>query len=102
MNNAEKLKNDTLQLFASDSGLYGSPREKKKRRDHVEGLCDRFITRMQSDRPFRTEDEAIQSMAPILAYLFWWAARQLAIAVIRYMWRHWNGYPSFGSADLTV
>lgn len=52
--------------------------------------CDEFCGRMQTDAPFASEDEAINSLAPMAVWIFGWAARQFAILVIRALWRRWH------------
>ncbi len=86
------LKNSVLMEFCSINGNAGPKEilENDRRRKRVEKWCDKFIDRMLSADPFKTEEEAINGIAPVLSFLFWWAARQLAIAVVRSLWRRWS------------
>lgn len=52
--------------------------------------CNRFISKMESSSPFESEDEAIMTLAPIAVWFIGWAARQLAILVIKAIWRRWQ------------
>jgi hypothetical protein len=60
------------------------------RRTAVERHCNRFFARMNSTRPFASSDEAVKALAPIAFLVINWAARQLAIAVIRWLWHQWH------------
>lgn len=66
------------------------------RRKHAKDLeaterhCRRFAALMESDAPFETVDDAIMALAPIAVWFIGWAARQLAILVIKAIWRRWT------------
>ncbi len=70
--------------------------DKAARRKHardleaVEGHCRRFIAVMDSGSPFETVDDAIMALAPVAWWFIGWAARQLAILVIKAIWKRWN------------
>jgi hypothetical protein len=50
---------------------------------------NRFFDRMEGRSPFQSEEEAIEAIAPVVIWGFGWAARQLAMMVIRFLWRQW-------------
>ena len=52
----------------------------------VRNYGTRFLNRMSSDTPFKTEEEAIAALAPVAVWIFRWALRKIAIEVIRYLW----------------
>ena len=52
--------------------------------------CDEFFHAMRSSQPFETEEQAIQSLAPVAIWFFGWAVRQFAIFVIKALWREYN------------
>lgn len=59
-------------------------------RRKVERYCNRFFVRMNSSQPFETPEDAIAAIAPVAVWFIGWAARQLAIAVIRFLWDRWH------------
>lgn len=63
-------------------------------RRSVEKWFNRFAVRMNSSRPFESPEEAIAAIAPAAFWIFGWAARQLAMAVIRFLWDRWHSGPS--------
>lgn len=69
-----------------------SPSEKshaKSKSAKVRRWGNRFFDRMESSNPFESEAEAVEAIAPIVIWGFGWAARQLAIMVLSYLWNQW-------------
>jgi hypothetical protein len=52
--------------------------------------CDEFFAAMRSESPFESEEQAIQSLAPIAIWFIGWAVRQFAIMVIKALWREYS------------
>lgn len=65
------------------------PRRSNRRR-RVTEITNRFLSSMASASPPRTEAEAIAALTPITAWLLSWLIRQLAIQVIKFLWRRWH------------
>jgi hypothetical protein len=84
-------------------GAMSASADTKQRLDHqnkrraVERHSNRFFARMNSPFPYESAEQAIQSLAPVAVWFFGWAARQLAIAVIRFLWDRWRGSESVES-----
>ena len=66
----------------------------QNKRKAVERHSNRFFARMNSPFPYESAEQAIQSLAPVAIWFFGWAARQLAIAVIRFLWDRWHATDS--------
>lgn len=93
------IRNAAVLEFASDVEVYGTlPGQRWRQRvvrdvkkvQKVNRLCDQFFSAMESDSPYQTDEDAIQALAPIAVWFFGWAARQFAIAVLRWLWNRWH------------
>lgn len=82
------LLEDAVVTFCPMVSAAAKPGGKPVRKNEatVRKYGSRFLDRMSSDAPFKTEDEAIAALAPIAIWIFRWAIRQLAIQVIKYLW----------------
>lgn len=87
-NYANKLLEDAVVTFCPMVSAAAKPGGKPVRRNEasVRKYGGKFLDRMSSDAPFKTEDEAIAALAPVAIWIFRWALRQLAIQVIQYLW----------------
>jgi len=65
-------------------------RGQTRRRDRVSQTCVEFTDLMLSPRAPRTEEEAVAMLAPVTAWLLQWLVQQLAISVIKFLWRKWQ------------
>jgi len=75
----------TLCPMVSDAAKLGR-KPVRKNESTVRKYGGKFLDRMSSDAPFKTEEEAIYALAPVAIWIFRWAIRQLAIQVIKYLW----------------
>lgn len=87
----DKILADAIDVFCPIiSGASASEKSRAKNESaKVRRWGNRFFDRMESERPFKNETEAVEAIAPIVIWGFGWAARQLAIMVITYLWNHW-------------
>jgi hypothetical protein len=88
------IRNEAVLQFAVSNGAGGRPITDRAKVKKVSRYCDRFFDAMQSEAPFRSADEAVSALAPIAVWFIGWAARQFAIAVIRFLWERWHGVSS--------
>lgn len=65
-------------------------RGQAKRRDKVTQTTVEFTDLMLSPQAPQTEDEAVKLLSPVTAWLLSWLVRQLAIQVIKFLWRKWH------------
>ncbi len=86
------LKNAVIMEFCTPNGSAGPKEllENEKRRRRVDRWCDKFIDGMLGPKPYQSEEEAIGAIAPVAVWFIGWAVRQLAIAVLRSLWKRWN------------
>lgn len=61
-----------------------------RRRQCVTETTGRFTAAMSSANPPRSEEEAVARLAPVAAWFFSWLIQQLAIQVIKFLWRKWH------------
>lgn len=87
-NFSSRLLEDAVDTFCPMVSAAAKPNGKPVRRSEstVRKYGSRFLDRMSSDAPFKTEEEAVATLAPVAIWIFRWAIRQLAIQVIKYLW----------------
>ncbi len=87
-NYTNRLLNDAVATLCPIVSAGKKPSGKPVRRNEasVRKYGTQFLSRMLSDTPFKTEDEAIAALAPVSIWIFRFALRQIAIQVIKYLW----------------
>lgn len=87
----ESIKREAVEKFCpvASNGKRGSTESKR-----VSGWVDAFAKEMNGDAPYQNVDEAVNAIAPIaitfLGFVFRYAIRKLAIAVIKFCWEKWS------------
>lgn len=87
----DSIKREAIEKFCP---VASSEKRRSSESVKIERWVDVFSQTMNSDSPYRTVDEAIAAIAPIaitlLGFVFRYAIRQLAIAVIKFVWARWH------------
>ncbi len=86
---------DPLPTVAENLSAAGRRREKKRGR--VTATADRFSALMRSTNPPRTEAEAVAGCV-VASWLLSWLLQQLAVSVVKFLWRRWNETSTNGVA----
>lgn len=88
-----RLRSAAVFTFCEPLSASASPLQRlnhTNERRSVERYCNRFFARMNSSRPFESPEEAISAIAPVAVWIFGWAARQFAMAVLHFLWARWH------------
>ena len=72
-----------------------------RRRDRVHETCVQFTDLMNSSRRPNSEAETVAILAPVTAWLLQWLIQQLAIQVIKFLWRKWHEPPNTSIGQAT-
>ena len=87
----DSIKRDAIEKFCP---VASSEKRRSSESVKIERWVDGFSRTMNSDAPYKTVDEAVDAIAPIaitlLGFVFRYAMRQLAIAVIKFVWARWH------------
>lgn len=94
-NRGDRVHARVLAEFVDMSALCSTSgtrrRRERERCQQVDQLSWRFLNSMEFGSGFASEQDAIQMLAPpVVMWIFGWVARQLAIAVIKALWREWH------------
>lgn len=63
--------------------------------------CDQFSRVMNGRRPYRSEEQACRSFAPLILWIFARASGMFARWVISRLWHHWNVNSQLRSRETT-
>jgi hypothetical protein len=85
------IKRDAIERFCP---VTSSGKKSQSEARKIEKWVDAFAEAMNGETPYKTVDEAVAALAPIaitlFGFIFRYALRKLAIAVIRFAWSRWN------------
>lgn len=85
------IKADAIERFCP---VTSNGKKSSREAEKIAAWVDSFTTKMNSDKPYETVDEAVEALAPIaitlFGFMFRWAIRKLAIAVIKFSWSRWH------------